>query len=118
MSEGLKTGLIVAAVAVVGYFVLSQTSSAAALIPTPAVAVGQPLAISPGSPIVSPPPPPSRLAAVGEATGSVLKVGVQAPLAIATLGLSTSSGRAVYSAVGHAIGSTATSIYHGIASIF
>jgi len=133
MSEGLKVGLILGGVGVVGYF-LWKNSQAATLGSLGAAAPTSALGAAPGQPLA---PNPSFVGAVAQQTmapaasagtssgggsslvGGVAKLAV-APIVVPTL-LAVKAGQAVGSGVvsaGKTVASAASGVVHALGSIF
>lgn len=118
MNHTVKIALILGGAAVVGYLLISRSSSASALVPTGAT--GLPLAPAPGA--AAPPTALSQVQSIAQSAPStattLAKYGATSALAVVTGGLSTSTGRALYIGAGKAVVSGVTDAYHSIASIF
>ena len=119
MSDGLKTGLIVAGVAVVGYFLYSRMSSAASLA-AGTVPLGPQL--SPAGSPTAPAPGAVSAASVSKSVGSYVgSYAANAGLAFATGGTSllftTSAGKAITSGVVSGVKSAASSVYDAGSSV-
>lgn len=116
MSTGAKIA-IVAGVLVVAYL-YEQSQGAVSATAVPLGVTGAPLAIAPGSPIVPPPAQPSYGSRVLSLAGGAAAASLKGTLAVATLGLSTQTGRNVVKDIGGGIKGAAVSTYHAIASVF
>jgi hypothetical protein len=116
MSDGLKTGLIVAAAGVAGYLLLSRTGAVASMLPPGGAAAvggsGSPLAPAPGvapAATVTPPSSPTSGRSTISTVGHFVAVAAIAPIVLPTK-LAISGAKAVGSAV--------ESTFKSIGSIF
>lgn len=120
MSDGLKTGLIVAAAGVAGYLLLSRSGAIASVLPAggaaAAVGSGSALAPAPGvapNATVTPPSSPSSGRSTISTVGHYVALAAVAPIVLPTK-LAISGAKAV----GSAAESTFKSIGSALGSIF